>query len=71
MQLIPALNHDFMKILSKPTTISGLKNKGLSKNFFKFAETKEVPKKWPYLPQMFQRKKKLKESLLVHRVKIN
>ena len=30
--------------------------KRLSKNFFKFAETKEVPKKWPYLPQMFQRK---------------
>ena len=30
MQLIPALNHDFKKILSKPTTISGLKNKGYS-----------------------------------------
>ena len=41
------------------------------KEFFKFAETKEVPQKWPYLPQMFQRKKKLKESLLVHRVKTN
>ena len=45
--------------------------RSLSKNFFKYAEMKEVPKKWPYLPQMFQRKKKLKESLLVHRVKIN
>ena len=25
---------------------------------FKFAETKEVPKKWPYLPQIFQRNKR-------------
>ena len=42
------------------------------KTFKEFLQvSKEVPKKWPYLPQMFQRKKKLKESLLVHRVKIN
>ena len=40
------------------------------KTFFKFAEMKEFPKKWPYLPRMFQ-KKKLEESILVHRVKIN
>ena len=41
------------------------------KEFLQVCRDERSPQKWLYLPQMFQRKKKLKESLLVHRVKIN